>query len=503
MLLNKAKSLETPLPKDDAGPETENTIKILKDFLSRRYNAEMKYLDLRALNKDKELTNIGMFNTSSRESKFFPALMKVVDAHFTDEKSKEEAIASVSLAENALTSISSVSSLSQTFPALKNLDLSNNQIKNIAALEGWRWKFHKLDHLVLSGNPIETEVPSYQNDIMKWYPLLTKVNNKQVRSPEEVEAAIRGKLPLPILPASFRDERSISESFVTGFFQTYDSNRDYLIDNLYDANSTFSLSVNTQAPRAIELAGQPVPGWDSYIRRSRNLMRLSHLPAKVNRLYTGKDNIRDAFATLPHTAHPNLMEERQKWCIECHTIPGLADLTAQSASGVGGMLIIIHGELTEVDGYSRQGTVKRSFDRTFVLGPGGPFDFKVSSDILVLRSYGGYGAWQPEVGPLDGASQTQISYQIPVGAPEGFAMPGFGKSDDVVMKERLTLELSLSTGMTLEWSARCLEHAGWSPPHAMDAFLGSKVCMTQESCRGPSLIYRQSSLKPECFIRAG
>ena len=124
-----------------------------------------------------------MFSTPSRESKFFPALMKVCDGHFKDAKSKEEAITSVSLADNALANVSSVTTLARTFPALKNLDLSRNQIKNLDALEAWRSEFCQLDHLILSGNAIEAEQPTYQQDLLKWYPSLTQINQHQISPP--------------------------------------------------------------------------------------------------------------------------------------------------------------------------------------------------------------------------------------------------------------------------------------------------------------------------------
>ncbi|KAL6715921.1 nuclear mRNA export, poly(A)+RNA binding protein [Lecanora helva] len=474
-LRSKAKALESPQSTGETAKETEDTIQILKDLLFRRYNTEMKLLDLSALGRDKALIDAGMFNTTSRESKFFPALMKVCDDNFTDVKSKEEAIVSVSLADNALTSISSITTLAQTLPLLKNLDLSNNQIKTLGALDGWRWKFRKLNHLVLSGNPIETEVPSYHKDILKWYPALTMINNNCVRSPEEVEAAVKGKMPIPVLPASFRDENNIAENFVKLFFPAYDTDRSSLVNTFYDANSTFSLSVNTRAPRALDQVGQHIPSWDAYLRRSRNLTRISHLPAKLNRLYSGTDIIRDAFTTLPPTQHPHLTKDPQKWSIECHTIPGLVDLTGQSPSGVGGMIVYVHGEFTELDGYTNQRTTAtRSFDRTFVLGPGGPSGIRVQSDMLTLRAYGGFDAWQPE-GGVAGLPPINPLYQVHIETPAGWAMPGFGKSEEQVLKERMILEMSQSTGLTLEASHECLEMQSWSPEGAMNAFLAAKA----------------------------
>ena len=466
----------TPL-ESNADSETPNTIETLKSVLSRRYNVDSKFLDLSHLGSDPELVNIGMFSTTSRESKFFPALMKICDNIFISAKQKEEAIVSVSLANNALTNISSVTTLSQTFPAIRNLDLSNNQLRNLASMEGWRWKFRNLDHLILTGNPVEAEVPMYKEEMLKWFPSLTTLDTVQIRTPEEVKAAANGRLPIPILGPCFRDEASIGENFVKQFFVAYDGDRASLVNGFYDAQSTFSLSVNTSAPRSPEASDYKIPGWDLYIKRSRNLTKLAHLPAQMSRLYTGTDSIKDVFSTLPATRHPDLLAEPQKWCIECHTIPGLPDPAGQSASGVGGLIVMVHGEFSEVDVSNAQATTTRSFDRTFVLGLGaGIGGIRVACDTLVLRSYGGHDAWQPEGGTGDGNVLTQLPAVHQITLPRDFAVPIKGKSEEQVGKELLVVELSRGTGMTLQWSEQCLNQSGWSLEAAAAAFEQAKVC---------------------------
>lgn len=491
-----------PIPlENNADSETPNTIAVLKGVLSRRYNVESKLLDLSQLGSDPELVNIGMFSTTSRESKFFPALMKICDNIFTTAKEKEEAIISVSLANNALPSISSVTTLAQTFPAIRNLDLSNNQLKNLTSLDGWRWKFRKLDHLILTGNPIEAEVPNYKDDMLKWFPSLTTLNKIQIRSLEETKAAASGRLPIPILGPSFHDEASISETFVKQFFPAFDNDRVSLVNGYYDAQSTFSLSINTSAPRAPETTDQKMPCWDAYIKRSRNLMKIAHLPAKMSRLHTGTDSIRDAFTSLPATQHPSLMAEPQKWCIECHTVPGLPDPTGQSISGVGGMIVIVHGEFSEVDVSTGQATTIRSFDRTFVLGAGaGIGGIRVLCDTLVLRSYGGHEAWQPEVRDMGGSIQAQTPAQHTIKVPAGFAVPGPGKSEEQVQKEVLAVELSKATGMTLQYSSMCLEQSGWNLANAASAFELAKVSSNPRSHARHILTGPQPTLPEEAFV---
>ena len=459
----------------NADSETPDTINILKSVLSRRYNTDAKLLDLSQLGMDPELVNIGMFSTTSRESKFFPALMKICEDIFTTAHAKEEAILSVSLANNALTSIASVTTLSQTFPSLKNLDLSNNKLKSLASLEGWRWKFRKLEQLILTGNPIETEVPTYRDDIMKWYPTLSTLNTIQVRSLDDVRAAANGRLPIPVLGPSFRDEAAISENFVKQFFPAYDGDRIALVNGYYDSQSTFSISINLSAPHAAETTNKKLPSWESYLKKSRNLTKITHPPSRMSRLYTGTESIRDGFTTLPVTRHPDIMAEPQKWCVECHTIPGLPDPAGQSSSGVGGLMVMVHGEFAEVDVSTGQPTAIRSFDRTFVLGPGGGVGgIRVACDTLVLRQYGGHNAWRPEVDDNSSVAKSQVQRQINV--PAGFAVSGPGKTEEQVQKEVLAVELSNRTGMTLEFSGMCLEQCGWNLDGAAVSFEQAKVC---------------------------
>lgn len=468
----------------------------LKSLLSRRYSPNLKLLDLSNLGSDRELLNMGMFNTASRESKFFPVLMKICDMVFTTSKEKAEAINSVSLAGNALTSIASVTSLAQTFPAILNLDLSNNQLRNLQALDGWRWKFRKLEHLILSGNPLGSENPGYKDEIVKWYPALRMLDNVQVRSSEEIRDVARTELPIPVLGASFRDEATIAETFLKVFFPTYDSDRAALVHGYYDAGSAFSLSINVSAPRAPETINEKSPSWDQYIKRSRNLVKVTHLPAMMSRVCSGIDKIQECWNTLPSTLHPDLLTEPQKWCIECNSVPGLPDLSGQSLGGVCGLIIMVHGEFLEVDVSTGQTSNRRSFDRTFILGPGnGVGGVRVVCDTLVLRAYGGSDAWKPTAAEaVSNHSASALSGQAAAGVPivaipDGFGVAAPGKTDEQVQKEMTALELSRRTGMTLEYSGLCLQESGWNLEGAMIAFTKVKVRFIHSSASGLSCLF--------------
>lgn len=462
--------IEAPTTTEAVSSEAIQLKDKMTAMLTRRYNPELRLLDLSSLGTDPEFASSGMFDTAARQSKFFPALMKVCDSVFTSLEQKREAVVSVTLANNNLPNLSSVTTLSQTFPEIKNLDLSNNDLKGLAAIEAWRWRFRLLDHLVLSGNPIETIEPAYQEDIVKWYPKLRTLNTVQVRTDEQIAAAApKSKLPVAVHPASFQDESAIGETFVKHFFSAYDVDRSALISAFYDAESCFSLSINVSALRAPETTETRPQPWDFYIKKSRNLTKITTLPGRMDRMYKGTEKIRDIWLTLPSSRHPDFAAEPDKWCIECHTLPGLPDPSGQSPGGVGGLMVMVHGEFGEVDVSTNNITGRRSFDRTFVLGPGGGVGgVRVVSDMLVVRAYGGHEAWKPNVQP----QTPPMSHYQP---PDGFGAAIPGKSEEQVQKELLAMELTKATRMTLEYSGMCLEQSAWNLEEAGKAFEQVKV----------------------------
>ncbi|WEW58269.1 Vacuolar protein sorting-associated protein 53 [Emydomyces testavorans] len=445
-------------------------------FLAKRYFEQKKVLDLSKLGADSDLVEMGMFTSPSTESKFFPALMKICEITFDSSEKRRNAVESVSLADNQLPNVAAVTTLAQTFPDLKNLDLSNNRIKSIQNMSSWRWKFRNLEFLDLTGNEASAE-PDFKATMLKWYPKLRTLNNTPVRTTEEIAAQM--KTPIPVKGPVFRDESTIAENFLKIFFFSFDNNKDEVLNGLYDEKSIFSLNVNPLAPRAPQ--PESTAGWDLYIRKSRNLLKLDHLSARMSRAFVGRESIRAAWNSLPRTKHPDILSNPQEWLIECHPIPGLPDPTGQSTTGVGGLLITVHGKFDEIDKAGKVHT--RSFDRTFVLGPGRtPGGVRVSNDMLCLRAFGGCKAWIPEDQaatpvrvPVQPMAQTAGQPFLPTtkGHPEakdGYGMPKPGKTDEQVKKEQLVLEISFRTKMTLQFSEMALAGNNWNLEAALKNF---------------------------------
>ena len=455
--------------------DTPNTVAVLHEVINRRYNIDLKLLDLSNLGNDPLLSNIGIFDSEARRHKFFPALMRICDTFFGEAFEKQETVLNISMRRNDLEDLNLVSTLATTFPKAKALDLSENRL-SMKGLEIWRPRFNLLEEIVLTGNPLEQEA-NFMETITKWFARLQKINGIQVRSAAAaVEPETHSTLPLSILVSSFQDEGFVGENFIKHFFPTYDLDRIACINAYYDAKSTFSLSINTSAPRDSNSQSTKAAGWDAYIKRSRNLIKVTQLPAKISRLYTGAESIRDAWVKFPATRHPSLSHAQPKWCIECCLIPSLPDPVGQSPTGVSGLVIVVHGEFAEIDIQTDQPTITRSFDRTFVLGPGGGTNgVRVACDTLILRSYGGSEAWKPQVGDFLVAHPPPPELRLQTLVPQGFGCAMPGKSEEDRLKECMTIDLSVQTQMTLESSYSCLMECNWSLEAAAATFEAVKV----------------------------
>ncbi|KAF2146939.1 uncharacterized protein K452DRAFT_72949 [Aplosporella prunicola CBS 121167] len=442
-------------PTQQESAQTTQLRAALQSMLSRRYDPESKLLNLTNLGQDPDLNALGLFDMAVTQSKLFPALMKTCDDVFKTREEKREKFLSVTLANNELTSVAPVTTLAATFPDLKNLDLSNNKLNDLASLESWKRKFRHLDHLILSGNPIEQSIPDFNVEITKWYPSLRFLNNIQVRSDEEAARSGRGSKnpPPPVKGSTVNDPSGIAQTFVTNFVAGFDGDRNAILNTYYDGDSKFSFAVNSVSMRdPASTEAFTKAEWADYIKRSRNLKAITTLPARMSRIFTGVDQVRSAFETIPPTKHADLITEPQKWAIDCVPIQPVPDPTGQYPQGVSGLLVTLHGEYHEIDVSTGQSKKQRSFDRVFTLGPGGPTGVRVLNDALTLRAYGGFAMYQPEPEPTMDPQQAM-----------------------------LIAELSRVTGMNETYSKMCLENGNWDPQTALGLFEQAKPTLPAEA----------------------
>lgn len=420
----------------------------LRGVLSSRYDVSAKLLNLSSLGEDPSLNQMGFFSGESTPEKMFRALMAVCDGLFKTAQAKRDAVVSISLAGNNVNDVSQILSLTDTFPDIVNLDLSRNQFKDLKALQKWRHRLRSLQTLLLNENPIEVANPNYKPEMVTWFPKLLNLSGTQVRTPEQIaaEEATSRPTPIPQSGPDFRDIGRVGEGFVTEFLALYDADRHSLAAKYYDEQSTFSIAVNTQSPHSPDV---PVPTWGAYIKFSRNHVRINHPPSRQQRLFTGLNQIQALWQQLPPTQHPSLAAHLDRYIVDCHPIHGLADPTGQNPLGVDGMIMTIHGDFEDQEpGTSK--TAKRSFSRTFVLGPGAPGrnPIRVVSDLLSVKAFNN----------LPTPTLTTQTMSV-----------------DDQHKEQMLLELCKQTKMTTEYSRFCLDSTNWNFDQALATFHEKKV----------------------------
>ncbi|KAF2187810.1 NTF2-like protein [Zopfia rhizophila CBS 207.26] len=479
-------------PKNDERVEGKSeTVELLKGVLNRQYNPDLKLLDLSTMAADPELQNIGMFQSDSTQSKFFPALMTVCDAQFKSAQEKRDTIWSVTLKGNGLSNISIVTSLAQTLPHLQNLDLSDNKIGSTKDLIGWKNKFQHLHQLLLLDNPLLTNQPGWEAEIIKWFPRLSILNGVQVRTEEQIARLDRPKqTPMPSREPVWQDMDGVAESFIMDFFPGFDYSRDATIQKFYDKDSSFSLSVNNNAKGGAK-QHHKTP-WDAYIRQSRNIAWLRSGKARASRKHRGPEQIRKAWSSIPETRHPDLKTEIHKYSLDCQRQNGVPDPAGQYPQGVMGLLVTVHGEYKEHrTTKGADAVVERCFDRQFILGPGGATGVRVVSDMLCLRAYGGVPAWYPQ-GPTEEApsvapSATTTAPSAPAPIPNGNPTltnePAMipNNSGLTPEQEQMIMQVHQATGMNLVYSRECLQAANWDMNAAAQMYEANKANLGPEA----------------------
>lgn len=396
-------------------------------------------------------------SSAATAEKTFKVLMVICQDLFKTAQAKRDAVESVSLRGNNLDSVNPVFDLAETFPDLKNLDLSDNQYSTLRQLNKWRGRFKRLETLLLTNNPVLEAEPGHAADIMEWFPKLQNLNNVIVRTPEQIAAANQKPkiVPIPQNGNDFRDVNNLGQNFIIEFFPMFDTNRDLVLQTYYDEHSTFTLSVVNNAVKAQDTSVLP---WAPYLGFSRNHQRITTDGARFQRYLKGV-RIQELWSKMPRTSHPSF-DQSDKYIIDCHPMKGLCDPVSRKPDGEMGMVITMHGEFVETQDDGQTGP--RSFTRVFVLGPSltGRGAIRVISDMLSLHAFN----------PLPNVA---VSAQNAV-APPAAAAPAPVLSPEE-QQQMMLVELSRRTNMTAEYSKMCLDGAEWNFDRALAIFEEKRV----------------------------
>lgn len=430
--------LDIQISKEGTSAQTQNAVKLLETYLQNHYIPQQKMLNLDNMKNDPFLLANGLLASPSVSSKMFPAMMKVSSMHIKD-------VETVSLANNELTDVKAVTTLAATYPNLKNLSLANNNIARLSGLESWKHKFPYLQELILVGNSVVRD-PRYKTEVLKLFPRLVMLDGEVVQDASQLD-----KLHLPVsVKQNFFETPDLPAQigpFLTSYYEFFDKNRPGLIP-LYDSLSTFSLNINTTAPRTMQYSSPP--GWGAWISISRNLEKITTIAARVNRLFIGPQAINEAFQKLPTTKHD--LKNPEKFSLEAWTVGSIRE------PGDRGVMVVVHGEFEE-----GPNSIKRSFDRSMVILPSGPDgNMIIASDMFTIRAYAGIDSWKetnqvpPTTAQPTPDAQSSAALQ---------ALQSLGSE-----QQQLVKNLMQETRLNAEFALMCLQQAQFNYPQALELF---------------------------------
>ena len=184
------------------------------------------------------------------------------------------------------------------------------------------------------------------------------------------------------------------------------------------------------------------------------MKRIHDGAANIERLAHGPEEIRDLWNSLPETRH-NLASQ-DLWSFDI--------FPAELVGGVTGLLATVHSEFEELN-TAREGVIKRSFDRSFMLLVDGAGNIQVLSDLMTVRSYAGASAWKvgPAIPPVPPSVGPPVGEIAPVDAAE------------LAERQRKCQMLAEKTGLNLNYAEMCLVDTNWELAAAWEAFMWAKV----------------------------
>ncbi|KZV64741.1 NTF2-like protein [Peniophora sp. CONT] len=489
-------------------------LEVWRDFVNRRYNAEIGFLNLERMQEDQTLKDAKLFPPGHPRS-----TDKEGSVIFKMAAQLKPPVTTISLAHNHLQSLSKVATIAHYLPDIVNLSLEGNNLRiwkdldTISALTDRKDKLSKLKELILIGNPIREDdikagkLEAYRSGIARRFPSLEMLDQEPMtRIAFASEPGASGTPPVHVgeLPASLIFPADMCPSFITGlngneaiipnfltrFFKLFDDERAALAE-VYSDHATFSFQAQTSIPARARIQGfqhklpnQTKLEWSPWLASgSRNLMRVSQQPGKLlSSMHFGRDAAVSTVMKLPGTKH-DITGSAEKFCLDAWPV-------AET------LFLSVHGQFEEKANHGL-----RSFDRSFVLGAPADgsraklagWDLEILSDQLVVRNYSSHEAWKP--GPMlvqavdeQGAAQAMAQLPPAVQAPLQ-ALPEHQRAP--------MAQLIARTRLKGEFAFDCLDNSGWNLDNAFKKFEQVKCAGRPEDV--PASIRRYSNPLFLCF----
>ncbi|CAE6480696.1 unnamed protein product [Rhizoctonia solani] len=495
-------------------------IELLREFIKKRYNPELRFLNLENMAEDELLKskNILPPDDENASRQVGPALLKLAGQLQPQPES-------ISFANNSFTNLHSLRMLPTFLPQLKNISFQNNEIRMWKDLEAiipneqkHRDAVSSIREIILMGNPVHNtelakgDLTAYRSEVVRRFPNLDMLDQEpivkigfDVPLPEIMErdrALEKDKnVQWPVATSFLVDMKAgfmgpgieaTTVEFLTKYFELFDSNRT-LLAPAYSPRATFSLSLNTSIPPRARIRGyhshlphQKELTWKAWMDvGSRNLMRVAKLEKTTNFLRSTAEDVIKALTAIPGTRHdvtgaggatieggsPVGSPAAGKFVVDAFTCLGV--LPGEGDAGIV-LFINVHGEFAE----QPTGGL-RSFDRVFVVAPSPPdspsyaagWRVTILSDQLTVRGYSANEAWVPGPIVVQNVNSGKGTTPVPAPMPSMEMAPMDPILADLSEPQRaLMAECAGRTGLNGQYSRMCLEGNGWDLAKALANF---------------------------------
>ncbi|EFX66242.1 hypothetical protein DAPPUDRAFT_302769 [Daphnia pulex] len=424
----------------------------IKQVMSRRYDPQMKMLNLSQFHLDEELCT-DFYTPLSREN-VMQTVVQIIGDHIPD-------VQVIDLSNNKIYSVDQMKPLVTKAVFLKSLNLGNNKLGQITSLD--RLQGLKLEELVLNRNPLcdrFNEQSTYISAVRKRFPKLIKLDG--VELPPVISFDIGAEdVALPLSSGSWfvSDEaRQIVLVFLEQYLSVYDSDDRQPLLNAYHDSAIMSLTCSYPPGQTANAPSR----LDSYMKDSRNLKRIDDPQRRFRLLQQGKVDIVSFLSKLPKTLHdPSSL---------------VVDVPVTSS----------HLIVMSVTGVFRERVKRHSlirwFQRIFIIIPSTGGGFCIVNEQIHISCA------TPE--------QIKAAFKEPVVVPAGLSTPAssvpIGETTasstlvDPVVQQQMVASFSEQSGMNTTWSLKCLEENGWVFDRAAFVFTELKAA---------------NQIPPEAFIK--
>ncbi|KAF8754182.1 Paf1 [Rhizoctonia solani] len=455
-------------------------IELLREFIKKRYNPELRFLNLENMAEDELLKSKNILpptmkmllvklvrRCSSWRDNFSPGASQFVALGFIT--NPFDLAESISFANNSFTNLHSLRMLPTFLPQLKNISFQNNEIRMWKDLEAiipneqkHRDAVSSIREIILMGNPVHNtelakgDLTAYRSEVVRRFPNLDMLDQEPI-------VKIGFDVPLPEI---MERDRALKKTRM--YFELFDSNRT-LLAPAYSPRATFSLSLNTSIPPRARIRGyhshlphQKELTWKAWMDvGSRNLMRVAKLEKTTNFLRSTAEDVIKALTAIPGTRHD--VTAAGKFVVDAFTCLGV--LPGEGDAGIV-LFINVHGEFAE----QPTGGL-RSFDRVFVVAPSPPdspsyaagWRVTILSDQLTVRGYSANEAWVPGPIVVQNVNSGKGTTPVPAPMPSMEMAPMDPILADLSEPQRaLMAECAGRTGLNGQYSRMCLEGNGWT-----------------------------------------